>query len=291
VSVQILNFGSLNIDHVYAVERFVRAGETLDTRGYEVFAGGKGFNQSIALARAGARVAHAGCVGEDGRWLVEALEAAGADAGHVVVGPEPTGHALIQVSPDGENCILIHGGANRNVSERHVDAVLEGCAPGTTLLLQNEINALDRIFDGAARRDLHVALNPSPMTDSLRELPLERVSTFLLNRSEGEALSGEAEPERVLDALGARFPAAEVVLTLGAAGARYAHRKERLEVAAERVRVVDTTAAGDTFTGYFLAERLRGATALDALGCACRAAALAVQRPGAAASIPRRAEL
>jgi len=288
---QILNFGSLNIDHVYAVEHFARAGETLDTDHYRVFAGGKGFNQSIALARAGARVAHAGQVGDDGRWLIDELAGAGVDVRFVEVSETPTGHAIIQVSRGGENSILIHGGANRMIDAAQMKAAIEAAEPGCSLLIQNEINGLDQIMEMASEKGLQIALNPSPVTSSLLELPLGKVSTFVLNEVEARLLSAESQPERILDGLKRRFPEAAVVLTLGERGVEYADSSRRESVSSERVEAIDTTGAGDTFTGYFLAERLNGVAVEDALRLACRAAAVCVQRPGAAASIPRREEI
>ena len=288
---QILNFGSLNIDHVYAVEHFARAGETLDTSDYRVFAGGKGFNQSIALARAGARVAHAGQIGEDGRWLVDELADAGVDVRFVAVSETPTGHAVIQVLRGGENSILIHGGANRTIDEAQMRAAIEAAAPGCLLLIQNEINGLDRIMEMASQKGLQIVLNPSPVTSSLLALPLEKVSTFVLNEVEAGLLSSGSGPEQILDGLRRRFPDAAVVLTRGESGVEYADPSQRESVSAERVEAIDTTGAGDTFAGYFLAERLNGVAVEDALRLACRAAAVCVQRPGAAASIPRREEI
>jgi len=288
---QILNFGSLNIDHVYAVDHFARAGETLDTDRYEVFAGGKGFNQSIALARAGARVAHAGSVGDDGRWLIEQLVRTGVDVRAVEVVEHPTGHAVIQVSRDGENSILIHGGANRAIGAEQRDAALARLKPGVLLLLQNEINELAAIVDGGRRAGAKIVLNPSPASPELLDLPLQEVALFVLNRGEGELLCGASEPGEITARLRERFPRAEVLLTLGPEGACYEGPEGRVTAPAVEVEAVDTTGAGDTFTGYFLAARLRGESIEASLRLACRAAAYCVARPGAAASIPVLAEL
>jgi ribokinase len=143
----------------------------------------------------------------------------------------------------------------------------------------------------ASEKGLQIALNPSPVTSSLLELPLGKVSTFVLNEVEARLLSAESQPERILDGLKRRFPEAAVVLTLGERGVEYADSSRRESVSSERVEAIDTTGAGDTFTGYFLAERLNGVAVEDALRLACRAAAVCVQRPGAAASIPRREEI
>ena len=122
---KIINFGSINIDHVYGVEHFVRPGETLESESYALFSGGKGANQSIALARAGAEVIHAGKVGADGAWLKTKLQESGVDVSLVEMVDLPTGHAVIQVNSEGENAIIIHGGANRSVSKANIKKVLD----------------------------------------------------------------------------------------------------------------------------------------------------------------------
>jgi ribokinase len=288
---KVLNIGSLNIDHVYSMQRFVAPGETLGADAYSVFSGGKGFNQSIALARAGAAVVHAGCVGQAGRWLVDELTVSGVDVEQIDVVDEPTGHAIIQVDAQGENCILIHGGANRCLTTEHIDRALAVLPAESLVLAQNEVNLLDEIIERATARGHHVILNPSPMNDAIEEAPLDRVGTFILNRVEAEVLSGESAVDDILSALRRRFPASRIVLTLGEGGVRYADAESEYRAEAERVSVVDTTAAGDTFTGYFVAARARAMPVPEALRWACRAAAICVQRPGAAASIPRRDEL
>jgi ribokinase len=288
---RILNFGSLNIDHVYGVTAFVRAGETIPTSSYRLFAGGKGFNQSVALARAGARVAHAGQIGEDGRWLIDTLHATGVDTTHIRVGEAATGHAVIQVDASGENCIMIHGGANRSIPAAAAAKALEGMKPGDALLLQNEINGLDRLLERAAEKRLHVILNPSPIDDALRSARLDTVGTFVLNQAEGEVLSGVRGPAEIIRSLQGRFERARIVLTLGSEGVLYRDADGEIAVPAEPVATRDTTGAGDTFLGYFLAESLAGAPPARALRLGCRAAALCVQRDGAADSIPERAEL
>ena len=148
---KIINFGSINIDHVYGVEHFVRPGETLESESYSVFSGGKGANQSIALARAGAEVLHAGKVGADGGWLKTKLRDNGVDVSLVETVDLPTGHAVIQVNSEGENAIIIHGGANRTFSSADIDKVLESAEAGDYLLLQNEINAVEKVLEKALR--------------------------------------------------------------------------------------------------------------------------------------------
>jgi ribokinase len=282
----ILNLGSLNIDHVYRVPHFVRPGETLSSDSYQQFAGGKGFNQSVALARAGATVFHAGKIGPEGGWLLEILREAGASTDYVFQEETPTGHALIQVEESGENAIILYGGANRTISPADVEQVLGHFSAGDFLLLQNEISSMPEIIRRGSERGLRIVFNPAPMEATVLDYPLEAVSLFIVNEGEGQALTGESDPDAILTAMRGRFPQAATVLTLGAAGAIYADETVRVEVPAVAVKAVDTTAAGDTFTGYFLAALSSGEAVEAALHLAAKAAAICVTRPGAADSIP-----
>lgn len=291
---KVLCFGSLNIDYTYRVSHFVRQGETLAAESLQVFSGGKGLNQAVALARAGAETWMAGAVGEDGRFLLEELAAAGVRTDHVcVLQQERTGNAIIQNDRTGDNCILLYGGANRAVTEAQVDAVLQHFGAGDWLLLQNEINQLPYIMRQAHARGMKIAFNPSPMEARVLEYPLESVDLFLLNRVEAAQLAGTdgADGQALLAALRGRFSRAAVVLTLGADGAVYTDGAETVQQAAYPVQAVDTTAAGDTFTGFFLAARMRGEGVPRAMELASRAAAIAVTRRGAAPSIPTFAEV
>lgn len=287
---RVLNFGSLNMDHVYQVKHFVMPGETISSDNLQHFCGGKGLNQSIALARAGACVYHAGAIGQDGMLLKEQLEKDGAATDYLQIRKElGTGHAIIQVDENGQNCIILYGGANQSITREQVKETLGGFAEGDILLLQNEINELAYIMELAGEKGLHIFLNPSPCDEKVRNLPLELVDTFLLNEVEGEQITGEKEA--VLDALREKFPKAHIVLTLGSKGAIYADQKKRIVREAEKVKAVDTTAAGDTFTGYYIASVSEGKSIEEALDLATRAAAIAVTRHGAVPSIPYLEEL
>ena len=283
---KILNFGSLNLDLVYQMPHFVRAGETLSSTGFSRNVGGKGLNQSVALAKAGAEIYHAGLVGEDGEMLRAFLADNGVDTRFVRTIDQPSGHAVIQVVPEGNNCIFLYGGANQCVTEAFIQEVLESFGPGDFLVLQNEINKIDAIIHAAHARGMQVVLNPSPIADNLKELPLEKISWFILNEIEGAELSGETEADRILDKLTALYPHAKIVLTLGGDGSVYAGDGERVRQRAYRVQAVDTTAAGDTFTGFFFAAVADGVPAAEALRRASKASSISVTRPGAAASIP-----
>ncbi len=291
---RILNLGSLNLDYVYQVERFLRPGETRAAVSRAVFCGGKGLNQSVAAARAGARVSHAGAVGAaDGGRLVELLRERGVETDRILRREVPSGHTVIQVAPDGENCILLWPGANRSLTAEELPGLLAGFGPGDLLLLQNETSCVAEAISLGAERGLEVCLNPSPMDAAAAGLPLERCRVLLLNRGEAEALCGPGAPEEQLERLSARLPETDVVLTLGSAGAllRRAGEGRTLRQEAFPVEAVDTTGAGDTFTGFFLAARAEGRSPETALREASAAAALAVTRPGAAAAIPDREEV
>lgn len=284
-------FGSLNIDHTYHVPHLLRMGETMASCSYDRNVGGKGFNQAVALSRAGSDVCFAGAVGKDGAFLTDYLKGCGVDTSCIRVLDEPTGHAIIQVDAAGGNAILLFGGANQCISDEMIEETIRFCAPGDWILLQNEINDGARIIRAAHNRGLKVILNPSPVSRELLDWPLELVSMLILNEVEGADLTGQTQPQAIADSLLARYPHMRVVLTLGEQGAIHADGSQRCEQAAYACDVVDTTAAGDTFTGYFLHAAARGEAIDAALHQAACAAAIAVGRPGAAASIPMREEV
>ena len=287
----ILNLGSLNIDRVFRVQHIARGGETIASQSLRVFAGGKGANQSVALARAGAQVAHAGKVGSDGHWLVEKLAEEGIDTTQVRASAGPSGQAIIQVDDAGQNAIVLLAGANHEITPREVDESLEGCNRATWLLVQNETSAVDHAIRRANERGLRVALNPTPIDERVREYPLELVDLLCVNETEGSAMSGQSRPEAIVAALAARMKGCEIVVTLGWGGVIGCGPEGEMRLPARPVQAVDTTAAGDTFLGYYLAGRTRGLGARESLELAVRASALCVTRPGAMDSIPRMADL
>ncbi len=288
---KILNFGSLNIDYVYAVDHFVRPGETLASSSMERHSGGKGLNQSIALANAGLQVFHGGKIGPEGEFLRDGLTKAGVNTDLIIKSDQPTGHAIIQVAPSGENSILLYGGANRSISKHDVDHALSRCTAGDWLLTQNETNNVPYLLERAAARGLKNFINPAPMTLEVSKYPLHLVSMLIVNEIEGAGLSGKTEYPEILKALRQQYPHAAVLLTLGAQGILYADQKESFSRAAEKAKVVDTTGAGDTFTGYFLASLAEEWNPRIAADRASRAAAICVSRRGAADSIPKRGEV
>ncbi len=289
---KIINMGSLNLDNVYQVRNIVRPGETISSTGMEVHCGGKGLNQSIALAKAGMEVYHAGIVGTaDGDMLIKALEDAHVNTSLIRKIEGKSGHCIIQVDENGQNCIVLHGGANHAFTEEYIGQVLDQLSEGDYLLLQNEINMPERILKEAARRHLSVIMNPSPMDDTLRSLDLSTVSMFILNEVEGEDLTGEKDPDAILQKMKERYPDTEVVLTLGSSGSVYSGASGVFRQGIFPVKTVDTTAAGDTFTGYFISEYMSSKDAQKALRIAAKASSIAVTRAGAAPSIPWKEEV
>lgn len=283
---KILNFGSLNIDYVYSVDHFVNPGETLSSDKLELFCGGKGLNQSIAAARAGAPVFHAGKVGKEGGMLTDILNKSGVDITNAALSEKVTGHAIIQVDASGQNCILLHGGANTDIGEDFIDKVLSKFEPGDILLSQNEINNIPYLLKKAHERGLVIAYNPSPIDKNITSYPFEYVKYFILNEIEGNALTGKTEPQEIADELLRKYPKSAVVLTLGKHGVFYKDENESITYGTYKVKRVDTTGAGDTFTGYFLAGVYDGLDTKEILHRASIASSIAVSRKGASSSIP-----
>lgn len=287
----ILNFGSLNVDKVYKVPHFVRPGETISSESFRCFPGGKGLNQSIAIARAGGKVFHAGTIGTDGDFLKDVLENSGVDTGYIRKSRNPNGHALIQVSKEGENCIILYKGSNYENERDFMDQVLESFSGEDILVLQNEISNLDYLIQQGKKKGMCILLNASPIDENLKKMDLSEITWLMLNETEGLEITGEKEPDKIIGALLERYPEMSVILTLGTDGSIYQNRQERIEQPCFKTRTVDTTAAGDTFTGYFIASVVAGKQITDALEIASCAASVTVSREGAAVSIPDYAQV
>lgn len=288
---KVLNFGSLNLDYTYQVPHIVREGETISSNDVQMHLGGKGFNQSVALARAGVPVYHAGLVGEEGLDFYDACEECGIKTDFIKTVTGRCGHTIIQVDDAGQNSIVLFGGANQKNTKEYVDEVLKNFETGDILLLQNEVNELPYIIDQAFAKGMTIVLNPSPMNEIIDECDLGKVSIFVLNETEGQQLTGQTTPTTIVAAMEASFANAKIVLTLGKGGSIFHHGDEELYQAAFDVDAVDTTAAGDTFTGYLIAGILKKQPMRDVLVNASKAAALAVQKQGAAQSIPFMSEV
>lgn len=280
-----LNFGSLNIDYVYSVAHTVKPGETLSAGSCSSFCGGKGLNQSVALARAGAEVFHAGSIGSDGEMLREKLDELGVNTDFISVTTGQSGHAIIQVSDDGQNAILVYGGANKTITEKQIDDVLANFNAGDFLFLQNEINSVEYLIRKAKSMGLTTVFNPSPFTPEILSLPLGSLSFIVVNETEANELTGKTSANDIISAFSEKYPGVNVLLTLGEDGSVCSFNGEIFRQPAFRVKAVDTTAAGDTFTGFFFAF-LDRVGVLEALRVASAASALAVSRAGASDSVP-----
>ena len=288
---KVLNIGSMNLDLVYSVDHIVQPGETESSVSMNTFLGGKGMNQSVALAKAGVEVYQGGMIGEDGQPFLDACAEYGVRADYIRKVEGKSGHAVIQIDKNAQNCILLYGGANQMLTEEYVDEVLADFGKDDILLLQNEVNLLPYIVDKAYEKGMQIALNPSPFNEKLSKVDMTKISIFLLNEVEGNQVTGLTDPDEIIAEMLKRFPAARIVLTLGKDGAVYADAGQKHFQPIFKVKAVDTTAAGDTFTGYFLAGLLEGMPIPEILRMSAKASSIAVTREGAVPSIPYRAEV
>ncbi|WP_372841846.1 PfkB family carbohydrate kinase [Phaeovulum sp.] len=282
----IWNLGSINIDHFYRLPHLPAPGETLAADSYSMGLGGKGANQSVAAARAGARVYHIGGVGPEG-WALERLQGFGVDCRHVERCTEAGGHAIINVDQAGENAIVLFAGANRAFGFAGVEAALQRAVPGDTLLLQNEAAHQAQAAELARAKGMRVIYSAAPFDVEAVRAVLPHITLLALNAVEAAQLSQALGVE--LD----RLLVPQVLVTRGGDGAEWRDLAtgETVRQAAFSVDVVDTTGAGDTFAGYFAAARDAGQPPAEALRLASAAAALKVTRAGTADAIPARAEV
>ena len=288
---KILDFGSANIDYVYSLDHIVQVGETLSSSGLRIFPGGKGLNQAIALSRAGVDFCFAGAVGMDGQLLEQTLLENHVDIRHLIRTDTQSGHAIIQVSSTGENSIFVYAGANGCITTDQIDKILSHYEAGDILLLQNELQNLSYIIDAAFDKGMCIILNPSPISPVIQTLDFSKLSYIILNEVEIRDITGLEQAEPALDQLLQQYPNLKVMLTLGKDGCVYADSVQRCVQPAFEIQAVDTTAAGDAFTGYFIAGIYQNAPIPEVLKFASCAAAIAVSRHGAAPSIPYRQEV
>ena len=273
------------------MDHIVRVGETETSAKMDVFPGGKGLNQSIVIVRAGEHVYHAGCVGIDGDMLTELLGANGVDVSYIQRVEEKNGHAIIQVTAKGENSIFIFSGSNSMVSKFFIDRVLEDFGEGDFILLQNEISNVQYIIQKAYQKQMQIVFNPSPFNEKISSVDLNMISYLMLNEVEAKEISSCDQPEESLLFFKRSYPHLKVILTLGEDGCIYMDAEQEIRQPAFCVDVVDTTAAGDTFTGYFVSQIAKQAEIAMALRIATAASAIAVSRNGAAPSIPDMADV
>lgn len=282
----LLNIGSLNIDNVYNVNSFLQPGETKTAIHFSVNCGGKGLNQSIAAARAGCDVWHAGLVGYDGEFLVNKLDDNRVNTQLVHTIHEKSGHAVIQVNSSGQNCILLYPGTNRMLSKTQIDSIFNAFPQNQAVLLQNEVNELPYIIDCAKQNGHKVFLNAAPMDENILHCNFNNVDWLIINEVEGMYLAKCKESEEIISALQLLFPTTNVLLTLGENGAVCRVGDNIWSIPSRKVQVIDTTAAGDTFTGYFIKCILDGNNIPYALYISTLASSICVGRLGAADSVP-----
>lgn len=280
------NLGSINIDHLYQVDHFVRPGETLGSTDYQTVLGGKGANQSIALARAGADVRHIGALGQQDDWALTLLQEAGVNTDQVVMLPQASGHAIIQLTKAAENAIILYPGANHRLTETQLEQALATAQTGDWLLMQNETNGLEAAIEQARKQGLTIAFNPAPMDVRTVKPLLSQIDWLIVNEVEAMDLTETQTVTEAERALVETYPQLHTLLTLGKAGVVYLHQSDRDSVAAHSVEAVDTTAAGDTFIGYALSALAAGKNPAQAMALGTAAAAICVTRIGASSSIP-----
>ncbi|MGE4584356.1 MAG: ribokinase [Sphaerochaeta sp.] len=289
-----LNYGSVNIDLIFSVDHIVKGGETLQSTSLVRSAGGKGANQSAALAKAGSEVFHAGKIGEDGLFLLELLSGYGVDVSHIRRYAGSTGQALIQLDAQKQNAIILYGGGNSAITKQEIDQTLACFTGDDMLVLQHEIVHIDYLITQAKARGMKVCINLAPYDPSALSLPLQLVDLLVVNELEGAGLAGldeSASFSLILETLVGSYPDTQILLTVGKEGCWYGFKDKRIHQGIYETKVADTTAAGDTFIGYYLASLARGYSVEQGLSYASKAAGLAVSRPGAMASIPRKEEV
>lgn len=280
----IYNIGSINIDHFYQVDRFALPGETMLTDRYSAGLGGKGANQSIAVARAGAKVAHIGAIGSDGTWCLERLRQEGVDCDSCFQVEAATGHAVIQIDSKGENLILVHSGANKCLDQARIEAGLATASAEDLLVLQNETNLTQEIVSIGRTKGMKVAYSAAPFDPDVTASLLPETELLCVNEQEAESLA--AQIGCAVDAL----PVPRLLVTKGSKGSVYRMGEESFTHPGYAVTAVDTTGAGDCFFGFFLAAMDEGLGPQDCLDLASATAAIQVTRPGTAEAIPTRAE-
>ncbi|MCL2208989.1 MAG: ribokinase [Treponema sp.] len=291
---KVLVYGSLNIDLLFFVDHIASPGETISSSSFERSAGGKGANQAAALAKAGLSVTMAGKIGHDGLFLLKLLESYGVDTSAVIRSDGATGQAIIQIDKNGQNCIVLYSGGNGEITLDEIEKTIAGFNAGDIIVLQNEIVHTGKIMERAKKQKMRICFNPSPFNEKIASLPLHTVDWLFVNEIEGAALAKlppDTEPQTALDRLVKLFPSAEIILTAGNNGAFYGYGEKRESRGIVKSPVVDTTGAGDTFTGFFLAAREKNFSAAQSLAIAGKAASIAVSRKGAMESIPFEGEV
>lgn len=284
-------FGSINMDIVYSVPHIAVGGETILSTSRAVYWGGKGLNQSVALAKSFDGVYMAGFINKTEESVLAYMKENHIDTRYIRFSENATGHAVIYVDACGQNSITVYSGSNHDFTEDYVRETLRDFSAGDVVLLQNEICGLQWVIEQAYEKGMQVAINPSPFAESILKLPLEKVTYFLYNEIEAAQIAQQDLYDGTINLLAQRYPNAVHVLTLGKGGVVCKSGRMVYRHGIYNVPVVDTTAAGDTFTGYFLAAAANGQPLPRALELASKASSIAVSRKGATVSIPSQDEV
>ena len=292
---KVLSFGSLNIDYNYKLDHIVAPGETISSQDLIVTVGGKGLNQSVALCKAGAEVWHAGIIGTDGLMLKDFLDKSGVRTDLLKIDPDhKSGHTIIQIeSGSAQNCIIVHAGTNGLVDHDYIHEVVKHFEPGDYVVFQNEITNVDYAMKCCKENGMRVVFNPSPMTKELAASDIyQYVDDLFINEIEGGQMTGKEKPEEILQEMKRLWPQCRTILTLGSEGSMIMNADGSFtKQKAYPCKAVDTTGAGDTFSGYVTALSAEGKSIEEALETASKASSLAVRKMGAAAAIPTIAEV
>ena len=283
---KILNFGSLNIDIFFRVENIVKPGETISAKSIEKRPGGKGLNQSVALSKSFENVYHAGSVGDDGVFLIDYLKSENINTKYIKKSDKLTGNAIIQVDDRGENSIVLYKGANFDNDKKFIDEVLDNFDKDDILLLQNEISSMKYLIDKAYEKGMKIVLNPSPITDEIKEFDFNKIDLLLVNEIESKDIANKDNIDESINYFMATYPNINLIVTLGSKGSIFVNKNEKIKQEGIKVESVDSTGAGDTFTGFFVSYFYQGKNVRDCLKFASLASALSVTKSGASISIP-----
>lgn len=278
---RVFNLGSINIDHIFRLGHFPAPGETLTAQDYLCCLGGKGANQSLALALGGAQVLHIGRMAAPDEHFISPLQRAGVCLDQVATDAKASGSAVVLVDQEsGENQIIINPGANQQIASAQIDMALAQASAGDWALAQNETNNVSQFLQQAKSRGMNVCYSAAPFVAETALALLPHTDLLIVNQIEAAALAS------ALDCPLDKIPVPHLVITLGADGARYIGEDGDWSLPSPKVEAVDTTGAGDTFLGFMLASLTNGVSMRTAMHQALAAAALQVTRKGTADAIP-----
>lgn len=282
----IFNLGSINLDYFYRLPHLISAGETLAANDFNIALGGKGANQSVALAKAGGDVFHIGAFGKKDELYLQELRNAGVNLEFVALLDMPSGHAIVMVDEKtGENQIILSPSANYNIEQVQIRKALQKANRSDWALAQNETCLVNPFLSLAKEQGLRICYSAAPFVAEQTAGLIPLTDLLIVNEGEAEALSQFIEKD--ITKLG--LP--HLIITLGQKGARYIGEQGSFLVSPFNVTAIDTTGAGDTFLGYVLADLSDGQTMQQAMSHASAAAALQITRQGALPAIPSRSEV